>query len=362
MNKKLLIFIGVIIVAIIVILAVVKKPAHPSNVSLKIGFAIPLTGWAESYGEEFKRGAELAVNELNNPDISVVFEDTQLEVKKAVDAVTKLVTIDDVNALAVSAYIEAAGSHQISDAKNIPMIVMWDSNPQLEVMGNNVFAIGPWTPASGEVTADFSYNKINARRAAIFGYQQEWSVNVSKAFGGKFTSLGGTVVSQEMTAPGARDYRTNLSKIIAKKPDIIYITVEDLFTAIKQARELGYKGVIINSDTVDNELTTKNPEVFNGIYTSQVADPASAETVQFAALYKAKYGEDPKKILYGTWGYDAVKLLVNAAKNNTIQEGLYKTQNYRGASGMISFNKEGSSKTIPSMFVVKEGKIVKVNE
>jgi branched-chain amino acid transport system substrate-binding protein len=330
---------------------------------LKIGFAVPLTGWAAPYGDEFKRGAELAVSELQDPSISVVFEDTQLEVKKAVDAVTKLVNVDKVNALAVSAYLEAAGSHQISDAKNIPLIVMWDSNPQLESMGNNVFAIGPWTPASGEVTAEFSYNNLNAKKAAIFGYQQEWSVDVSKAFAEKFKSLGGTIVAQEMTAPGARDYRTNLSKIVTAKPDVIYVTVEDLFTSIKQARELGYKGAIINSDTVDNELAAKNPEVFNGIYTSQVADPAFKETDHYIAAYKKKYGEDPKKVLYGTWGYDAVNLIVNASKNNkTIQEGLYATQNYKGASGTISFNKEGSSKTIPAMFTIKDGKVVKVEE
>lgn len=274
-----------------------------------------------------------------------------------------MVNVDKVNALAVSAYLEAAGSHQISDAKNIPLIVMWDSNPQLESMGNNVFAIGPWTPASGEVTAEFSYNNLNAKKAAIFGYQQEWSVDVSKAFAEKFKSLGGTIVAQEMTAPGARDYRTNLSKIVTAKPDVIYVTVEDLFTSIKQARELGYKGAIINSDTVDNELAAKNPEVFNGIYTSQVADPAFKETDHYIAAYKKKYGEDPKKVLYGTWGYDAVNLIVNASKNNkTIQEGLYATQNYKGASGTISFNKEGSSKTIPAMFTIKDGKVVKVEE
>ncbi len=324
---------------------------------LKIGGALPLTGAVSSFGEEFQRGAEVAqdeINQTNKDAVQVVFEDTALDPKKALDAVTKLVDADNVNGVFVSAYSEAAATHQVTDQKGIPELVLWDSNPQLEAMGDKVFAIGPWTPASGEVTAEFIYNK-GLKKAAIFGYVQEWSTAVSEAFKNKFTSLGGTITANEFSNPGASDYRTQLSKVIASKPDAVYMTTEDFLKGVKQLKDLGYKGVIITSDLLDNEQIVQNPGLFEGVYGSQVADPATPETSHFVDLYKKKFNEDPKKVLYGSWGYDAVWLYYKAytdTQNKNIVNALYSVD-YKGASGEIKFDTKGTSKTIPKMFVVK---------
>lgn len=330
---------------------------------VKIGAALPLTGAVASFGEEFRRGAEIAQDEINRSSdaVRVIFEDTALDPKKAVDAVNKLVYSDGIDALFISAYSEVTATHRITDQEDIASLVLWDSNPQIEAMGGKVFALGPWTPSSGEVTAEFAYQK-DMKTAAIFGYNQEWSTDVSHAFKEKFVSLGGKVVSEEYSNPGATDYRTQLLKVLASNPDIVYMTTEDFLRGMKQIKDLGYKGVIITSDLLDNSQIEQNPGLFEGVYGSQVADPATAATSHFVDLYKKKYGENPKKILYGTWGYDAVYLLYKAYKddpNNNIVKGLYNIQNYQGASGIVTFNERGTSRTIPKMFVVKDGVIVR---
>ncbi|MES2213380.1 MAG: penicillin-binding protein activator [Patescibacteria group bacterium] len=338
------------------------KNSNPTNGQLlKIGAALPLTGAVASFGDEFKRGAEVAQDELNQNGqvVQVVFEDTALDPKKAVDAVTKLVYSNNIQALFVSAYSEAAATYQITDQKNIPELVLWDSNPQLEAMGDKVFALGPWTPSSGEVTAEFVYSK-GWKKAAIFGYVQEWSQAVSEAFKNKFVSIGGTITDSEFSTPGATDYRTELSKIIATNPDVVYMTTEDFLKGVKQLKDLGYKGIIITSDLLDNTQITENPGLFEGVYGSQTADPEVPETSHFADLYKKKFGEDPKKILYGAWGYDAVHILYKAYidfPDKNITTGLYSMDTYNGASGSIKFDANGTSKTIPKMFVVKNGLI-----
>jgi branched-chain amino acid transport system substrate-binding protein len=329
-----------------------------ANKPIKIGAALPLTGAVASFGEEFKRGAEVAQEEINKDSnvVKVIFEDTALDPRKAVDAVTKLVSADNIDALFVSAYSEAAATRQITDRKGIPNLVLWDSNPQLEDMGDKVFALGPWTPSSGEVTADFIY-KNGAKTAAIFGYKQEWSTAVSEAFQNKFVSLGGVITDSEFSNPGAVDYRTELSKIVKSNPDIVYMTVEDFLRGVKQIKDLGYKGTIITSDLLDNSQIEQEPQLFEGIYGSQVADPNTLETSHFIELYKEKFNENPKKILYGAWGYDAVHILYKASLDENIITGLYNLS-YKGASGDINFDENGSSKTIPKMFVVKNGEIV----
>jgi branched-chain amino acid transport system substrate-binding protein len=330
-----------------------------SSDTIKIGGELPLTGALASFGEEFQRGAKIAEDEINQThqnSVKVTIEDTALDPKKAVDAVTKLVDTDHVDAVFVSAFSEGAATHSITDKNNIPLMVLWDSNPQLEAMGDKVFALGPWTPASGEVTAEFIYKK-GFRKAAIFGYVQEWSTAVSEAFKNKFISLGGTITTSEFSNPGATDYRTQLTKIISSNPEVVYMTTEDFLKGVIQLKGLGYKGVIITSDLLDNNQITENPGLFEGVFGSQVADPATPETSHYINLYKKKFGENPKKILYGTWGYDAVQLFYKTHidfPNLSLVDGLYKID-YMGASGEVKFDVNGTSKTIPRMFVVKNG-------
>lgn len=357
----------VLVVGVLILAALwnFSKSQTTTAETLKIGAALPLTGAVASFGEEFRRGAEVAQEEINKNGelVKVVFEDTALQTNLAVNAVNKLVNVDNVNAVFVSAYSEAAVTRAITDKKDIPMLVLWDSNPELEAMGERVFALGPWTPASGEVTAEFVY-KNNLRRAAIFGYNQEWSKAVSAAFEGGLKKMGGVVTHSEFSNPGATDYRTQLSKIVKSNPDVVYITTEDFLKAVKQIKDLGYKGKIITSDLLDNAQIEQDPLLFDGIYGSQVADPANQETSHYMELYKKKFGENPKKVLYGTWGYDAVHLFYKAHSDylgKSIVEALYKVD-YSGASGEVKFDKNGTSKTIPKMFVVTEGKIIEIKQ
>jgi branched-chain amino acid transport system substrate-binding protein len=350
-----------IIIAIIIYTNVHKKPAPGTTEPIKIGFVLPLTGAYASYGEEFRRGAEVALDEITDQKPEIIFEDGALEVNKTVNAITKLVQKDTVDALVATSYADAAAGHQITDAKQIPMLILWDSNKQLEDMGDYVFASGPWTPASGEVSATFASKDLGAKTAAIFGYKQEWSVAVSESFESQFKKEGGEVVYKSFSTPGVSDYRTELFKIKNLNPAVVYMTTENMYAGVKQLREAGYTGSIITSDVLDDELVKKDPALFEGVYESLVVDPAVKKTDHYVNLYKKKFGMDPKKVLYGTWGYDAVWILYHASANQTsLKDGLYATQNYAGASGTISFTPEGSSKTIPVMVVAKKGKIERV--
>jgi hypothetical protein len=64
------------------------------------------------------------------------------------------------------------------------------------------------------------------------------------------------------------------------------MTTEDFLKGVIQLKGLGYKGVIITSDLLDNNQITENPGLFEGVFGSQVADPATPETSHYINLYK----------------------------------------------------------------------------
>jgi branched-chain amino acid transport system substrate-binding protein len=68
---------------------------------IKIGAILPLTGDNASYGIALKKGMDLAIDEINEKRINgkkldVVFEDSQSDPQKAVNAFNKLVNADKV--------------------------------------------------------------------------------------------------------------------------------------------------------------------------------------------------------------------------------------------------------------------------
>ncbi len=74
--------------------------------AVRIGIAAPLSGSAATYGQDVKRGAELAAEEinakggiLNGRKIELVYEDDKGSPQGGVAAVQKLMSIDRVNAI-----------------------------------------------------------------------------------------------------------------------------------------------------------------------------------------------------------------------------------------------------------------------
>jgi branched-chain amino acid transport system substrate-binding protein len=361
--KKIYIFI--ILIALILLVTQTKKQSSTSPFT--IGVSIPLTGSYGAYGEEFRRGAELAAKEINseNPNsVELIFEDTSGDSKKALFGVKKLIESNHINAELIASYNEIAASWKPLEDAKIPSIVLWDSNPAIEDMGDYVFAIGPWTPSSGEVPAEYLYNK-GIRKIAILSFNQEWGVSVSNALENKFTSLGGTITNKEFPAPETKDFRSLITKILKDNPEAIYFPTDSVYEIVKQVRTAGFKGILVTSDVLDSEVVNRDPSLFEGVLTSQVSDPVSSTTDTYLKAYKKEFGFDAKKIVIGTWAYDGVKVLYEASQKGTLKEvdlknGLYKV-NQEGASSKISFDSKGSSRTINKMFIVNNGKIIPIS-
>ena len=65
---------------------------------IKIGAPLALTGKVASFGEDIREGIAMAIDEVNQQrkiKIEIIYEDTQSEATQAVNAVKKLIEIDN---------------------------------------------------------------------------------------------------------------------------------------------------------------------------------------------------------------------------------------------------------------------------
>ncbi len=89
---KIILFLSLIILVLIAGCTTQQKEI------IKVGVLLPLTGDAASYGTNSKNGIEIALQEINQEGnkIELIYEDGKCVGKDSVNAIQKLISVDQV--------------------------------------------------------------------------------------------------------------------------------------------------------------------------------------------------------------------------------------------------------------------------
>jgi len=320
-----------------------------------IGEVGSLTGAEGTFGMSNHEGLMLAVEEINaaggigGKSVSVITMDDQGKPEEAVVAVTKLMTQDKVHAIIG----EVASSRSLAIAPlcqkyKIPMVTASSTNPKVTQVGNYIFRVCFIDPFQGGVMANFAMDTLHAKSAAIFRDQKsDYSMGLADAFVKRFKERGGVIAGDESFVSGDIDFKSQLTSIRDKKPDVIFVPgyYMEVGLIAKQARSLGIKQTLLGGDgwTSGKVLEIGGPAL-NGCYfsTHYAVDSTDPKVVEFLAKYKKRWGHDPDSL--AALGYDAGYLFAAAVKRaksldgNDIREALATTQAFPGVTGNITIN------------------------
>jgi branched-chain amino acid transport system substrate-binding protein len=325
--------------------------------TIKIGFIGPLTGPAASYGIPQKNGATLAVEEinvaggLNGKKIEIIYEDSQMDPNKAINAVKKLIDVDKVSS--IIGETTTAGTLAIADTVNknkIALISPSASGAKITDAGDYVFRISPSDTFQATVAAKF-ISEIGFKRGAIVFTNDDWGAGIEKALREDFSKLGGTIAASEGCTPGTQDFRTQLIKIKDLKPDFIFIPLHPAESAIflRQVKELNVPGQIIGADNFSEKAILKTAgKAAEGVIFTMPRSPSGKAYEEFAKKYKEKFNEDAS--YSAAAAYDCVNLLIQVMKKagmvgENIKNTLYSIKDFAGVSGKIGFDKNGDVNT-----------------
>ncbi|HRS65081.1 MAG TPA: ABC transporter substrate-binding protein [Spirochaetia bacterium] len=369
MKKK---FITVLLTVLSV--SLILAGCSQKTTEIKIGGVGPVSGEAATFGQSTKEGCELAVEEWNKAggllgnQIKLIFQDDKGDPTEAATVWTKLISQDKVAAI-VGTFMSkcSLAGAPISQANKVPMISPTSTNPKVTEVGEYIFRACFIDPFQGAVGAKFAYENLNARTAAcIFDVGNDYTKGLSEFFRDKFIELGGKIVAFEAHATGATDFKAQLTKIIAAKPDVIYISdyYNDVALIAKQARELGYTGPLVGGDGWDSPDLVKigGKAVENGYFTNHFSkDDPSPQVQEFVKKYEAKFGKTPDAS--AALAYDAMVIMLDAIKRagstdpEKIRAALAAT-NIQVVSGMISFDKNRNPIKSAVIIAIKDGQQV----
>lgn len=341
------------------------------NQEIKLGAILPLTGDAAPYGSALKKGMDLAVAEINavggirGKKLTIVFEDDRNLPQDGVTAYNKLVSVDKVpmviGAMFSSVTLAIA---PIAERNKVVLLSPTSSDVLLTNAGDYIFRIYPSDSYDGEFLANFAFDKLGARKAAIVSMQASSTTSISQLFKKLFESKGGAVISGNTFNEGATDYRAILTKIKQQQQDIVFLpaALKESTLFLRQAKELSVKPKILGISTLyDPKLIELAGEAAEGVlFSSPIFDPnsQSPEIVTFVEAYKSKHKAAPD--ILGAYGYDTVNVAVESLKfassgqitSQSIKSGLYEIKAYKGVTGEMSFDSNGD--------VTKELKIMTV--
>jgi branched-chain amino acid transport system substrate-binding protein len=180
-----------------------------------------------------------------------------------------------------------------------------------------------------------------------------------------------TPVADEVVTPEHKDFNSNLAKIRQQSPDVLFIGAEEVQSGLiaKQARELGLKAIFAGGAPMGTDvyattagLANAEGSVVSSPYLSNEASPAIKD---FAAKYKAAYGEDAR--MHVAKAYDGAQILIEALKQTNGEGGQKLADAIRGVKrdgllGQYNYNEFGVGIHETKIGLIKEGKAVPAAE
>ncbi|HEX6099156.1 MAG TPA: ABC transporter substrate-binding protein [Thermoanaerobaculia bacterium] len=312
-----------------------------------------LTGGQATFGQSTHNGIMLAVDEINGGGgvngrkIRVITEDDQSKSEEAANAVTKLISQNNVIAVlgevASSASLAAA---PICQNNKVPMITPSSTNEKVTQVGDYIFRMCFIDPYQGEAMANYLSRQLGMKKAAILiDVKSDYSTGLAANFERVFLANGGQIVGKQSYAQGDSDFRSQLTTLKSTNPEVIFVPgyYNEIGQIAIQARDLGMTQPLAGGDGWESpKLFEIGGKALDGCFYSNhyhVDDPSPAVR-EFVQKYQERFGAKPDSL--AALAYDSARVLAEAIKRAGTTDGpklrdeIAKTANFTGVTGLIN--------------------------
>jgi len=345
---------------------------------IKIGVIIPLTGDASEYGNDQKRGIEIALkhykDSLNNKNVQleIVFEDSKSNSKDGINAYNKLISQNIKIFFSTLSNVSMAIQPLIKKNNNLFFTIA--AHPELTTNKAKVIRMLPTSSYYAKKLSFYVSNFFNKPSIGILFSNDDFGNSLKEAFKEVYILDNGEIVISNSYEKNKMDYRSEITKIINKKPISIFLVGygKDLGTIIKQFRELGYVGKIFGTPEISYpDVKTIAGETYDNIYyISMKIDNETDIFKKFHSIYLKEYKINPsldsylgydeagiicksillKKSVFFANDIDSIEVVVKSAINN-----------YDGLTGCLNINQNGDVYFPLALKSIKNGKEIPLN-
>lgn len=350
----------------------------PADVTVKLGFASPLTGGQAHLGKDNENGARLAIDEINASRLMVAGRRVHLELVSEDDAGDPRTGTQVAQRLVDSGVVAVVG--HMNSGVAIPAAKVYDdahvlllstaSNPAYTKLGyRSAYRLTATDASQGPALARYAGAPLNAKRVAIVDDSTAFGQGLADEFAKQARALGIEVLSRDATSDKSVDFRAVLTKIKSERPDAIMFGGMDATAGplARQARTLGLKVTLLGGDGMCTptmlELAGAAAET---VVCSSVGAPLNdmPRGPAFARAYQARFGT-PVRFL-APFFYDGVYLIADAMRrSNSISRdkilAAMQSANFDGVTGHFSYTAQGDIiDPVVTLYAYKAGQFAPV--
>lgn len=258
----------------------------------KIGVAGPMTGGIAAYGEQMRKGAQLAADDINaagginGKKVEIIIGDDACEPKQAVSVASRLIEKDKVNVVVghfcSSSTIPASESYAEAD---VLMITPASTNPKVtERKLPNVLRTCGRDDQQGLVAGNYIVDILKSKRVVLIHDKDTYGQGVANATQAQLNKRGLKEIMYEGLTRGEKDYNALVTKIKSANADLIHFSglSSEAGTLLRQVREQGLNIQVMVTD---------------GAVEDTFASAAGGKPVLKGVL--VTFGEDPRLIADG---------------------------------------------------------------
>jgi len=327
-----------------------------------VAIAGPMTGQYASAGDQIRKGAEMAIADINAKG-GVLGQKLKLEVGD--DACDPKQAVSVANTM-VNKKISFMHGHwcssstiPASDVYNeaqIPMATV-STNPQVTERGlKNIFRIMGRDDQQGLVAGTFLAENFKGKKIAVVDDKSAYGKGLADEIAKAMAAKGAKPALRESITAGEKDYSGLVSKLKAAGIEVMafggYHT--EVALILRQAQQAGLKLTVMGGDTMTNSelVTAAGPTADNVLFTfapDPRKNPAAAGVVK---KFRDAKVEPEGYVMYA---YAAMQLFAEAATKakstkyadmeKALREGSFDT-----VIGKLSFDAKGDNK-LPGFMV-----------
>lgn len=329
-----------------------------SDEPILLGLAGP---FSQQHAQSMQMGAQLAVSEINQQggirgrELQLVVKDDSGRSDIAGQVAKSF--YDNADIVAVVGHLSSGttlAAAQVYNRGVNPIVVISPSasSPEITDAGDYTFRICPDDSAYGMRLAEWAYEQLGARRAAILFENDPYGRGLRSSFSNSFLDLGGQIVSEDPFLDVLPSYEPYLTRIrLRGGVDALLIAGArgGAASILNTLALLAYHPAILSGDAIVGiQLSEADPEgVFVSLaYLSNISSPRNDA---FVAAYHKAYGDlDPDH--RGAGAYDIVHLLARAIQEvgtdrtrirNYLAGVGTETDAFEGVTGRIAFDENG---------------------
>ena len=356
--------------------------AKAGSKSHTVGCLLPLTGAFNVFGNKALKGAALALNNFSNKTghtFNIVIRDTESNPEKAAAAVDELIKENVSAIIGPMGSAESVSAANKAHAGNVPIILL-SQKENITDIGDFVFRNFLMPEMQVRSLVEYAVTQKGIKKFAILYPKENYGITFMKLFQDEVKANGGKIIRVESYDPALMDF-TNSIRMLAgsrnvsgsnmnvsqasdkkqKKSDELPVEFEAVFIPDSPAKagliipQLAYLDIrnvyLLGTNLWHSQKMIEMagefledwaiiPDGFHG-------ENDSEKVREFVNSFAGKYGEEPGFV--EAVAYDTAMMLFqimsmpNVRVPGSVRNELVKIKNYKGLTGLTSFNGSGDA-------------------